>query len=140
MVEYKSPLNQFVIPVYVPQVVRRGNRVHPLSYGWVPSYFHTIWIHSMNCLPYFVALQGYSPGFQMLLDHNLTSIWVLLLDVCHSTLFSPLSQEMQANPISHRVYLFIYLYGTVLFVTACGGWVLGLTKAITKVQKAARQK
>ena len=34
------------------------------------------------------------------------------------------------------------IYRLVLFVTACGGWVLGkrLTKAITKVQKADRQK
>ena len=42
------------------------------------------------------------------------------------------------------IYLYIYIYVryTVLFVTACGVWVLGkrLTKAITKVQKAARQK
>ena len=42
------------------------------------------------------------------------------------------------------IYLYIYIYVryTVPFVTACGGWVLDkrLTKAITKVQKAARQK
>ena len=36
---------------------------------------------------------------------------------------------MQANPISHRVYLFIYIYGStaVLFAMAYEGWVLGET-------------
>ena len=52
--------------------------------------------------------------------------------------FSPLSREIHANPISHRVYIHIYASTTVLFKTACEGWVLGkrLRKAITKVQKA----
>ena len=46
-----------------------------------------------------------------------------------STGVSPLSGEMQANPMSHRVYLFIYIYAStaVLFAMACEGWVLGET-------------
>ena len=62
--------------------------------------------------------------------------------------FSRLSREMQANAISHRVYIclyiyiFIYMYGTrSFFATACKGWVLVTPrKAITKIQKAAGQK
>ena len=40
------------------------------------------------------------------------------------------------------IYLYIYPSTAVLFATACEGWVPGkrLRKAITKVQKAARQK
>ena len=75
---------------------------------------------------------------------TLASVYdAIKVDVTSSFAFSPLSREMHANPISHRVYI-IYLYAStaVLFATACEGWVLGkrLRKAITKVQKAARQK
>ena len=50
------------------------------------------------------------------------------------------SMRIQSRIEFIYIYIYIYLYAstTVLFATACEGWVLGkrLRKAITKVQKA----
>ena len=44
--------------------------------------------------------------------------------------------------LAWSLYIYIYASTAVIFATACEGWVLGtrLRKAITKVQKAAKQK
>ena len=55
-----------------------------------------------------------------------------------STGFSPLSREMHANPISHRVYIFIYMHQSWSFLrrrAKVGYWGKRLRKAIRKLQK-----